>query len=176
MTISRAFYAHSVLVKFKEKAPLSLHIIRAHTNEKPFKCSECVKSYSEKRSLTDHIEVDHEGKSPYKFTCSECGKQFKRADEFKFHCKTHTEGKPFCYICGVSFTFRSNCNKHMKLHENPELAKDSKVNCYICHKTLRNKGNLKRHMKSHTGQKDYIYVVIVEMQSLYREKKITKLQ
>ncbi|NWW71194.1 ZN551 protein, partial [Climacteris rufus] len=46
-----------------------------HDREKPCKCLECGKSFSQSSSLIQHQMV-HTGERPYE--CGECGKNFRR--------------------------------------------------------------------------------------------------
>ncbi|XP_051515084.1 zinc finger protein 69 homolog [Myxocyprinus asiaticus] len=56
-----------------------------------------------------------------------------------------------CSQSGKGFTFKSNLNKHMRVHTG-EVA----FMCHQCGKSFKTKGNLNMHMKSHTGEKPYI--------------------
>ncbi|XP_063764110.1 zinc finger protein 271-like isoform X4 [Eleginops maclovinus] len=122
--------------------------MRIHTGEKPFKCTVCSKSYSNKSNLRQHLTV-HTGERP--FSCSVCGKSFTYKSNLRLHSNVHTGEKPFsCSLCSKSFTTGSNLRQHLLVHTGERPFK-----CTFCSKSYTDKSSLKRHLTVHTGEKPF---------------------
>jgi KRAB domain-containing zinc finger protein len=86
-------------------------------SHKGHECSFCGKTFRWTTSLNSHIKAAHSVvfKS---FECEDCGKVFKDPANFKAHCYTHSNVKPYnCTKCGKGFvrrdtwlTHASSCN------------------------------------------------------------------
>ncbi|XP_075769197.1 uncharacterized protein LOC102458690 isoform X5 [Pelodiscus sinensis] len=121
---------------------------RAQTGEKPFKCSDCEKSFSWRSQLINHRRT-HTGEQP--FSGSVRRKGFSHNKSLINHQKTHTREKPFsCSDCGKSFSQRSNLVDHMRTHtgEKPFICSD-------CGKSFSQSASLFKHRRSHTGEKPF---------------------
>ena len=72
------------------------------TDQKPFNCSKCDKTFTEAGSLKTHERI-HAGEKP--FSCSKCDKTFTTAGNLKTHERIHKGERP---------TFTSKWNRMKK--------------------------------------------------------------
>ncbi|XP_028836697.1 zinc finger protein 629 [Denticeps clupeoides] len=82
--------------------------------QKPFRCTQCRKGYSEEAQLQRHM-LSHTGDKPHK--CHLCSKSFGLAYLLRDHLNTHTGERPHrCQECNKSFPWLSSLLVHQKIH------------------------------------------------------------
>ncbi|CAO1440154.1 unnamed protein product [Diamesa serratosioi] len=65
---------------------LNNHMITKHSENKPFKCPDCEKSFKLKRALTIHVNQNHTGRV-MSFVCEFCQRSFQNSTNYYTHRK-----------------------------------------------------------------------------------------
>jgi uncharacterized Zn-finger protein len=85
-----------------------------HTNQRPYACTQCTKSFRTKGCLVQHMLVHGD---EYKYTCQYCGKKSKKLTTHVNHVNIHTDTKPYkCPDCDRPFRQLSDMKKHRRTH------------------------------------------------------------
>lgn len=70
------------------------HLRNHDASLRPFQCSECQKTFTNKQGLSDHIREVH---SKFILPCHICGKFFRGKKLLNIHIKSHDSQ----YTCGI---------------------------------------------------------------------------
>jgi len=125
------------------KSKLMSHIKQVHTQERPFKCDNCDKSFKRRPHLKEHSRL-HTEERPYK--CETCGDSFQASTSLRLHILGHTGEKPHaCEICDKRFRQRH----HLKYHLSGKHNNEQFFHCTLCKNTFNHQDKLKSHMKTH---------------------------
>uniref|UniRef100_A0A8D2JN38 Zinc finger protein 445 n=1 Tax=Sciurus vulgaris TaxID=55149 RepID=A0A8D2JN38_SCIVU len=153
-------------------SPLPLTTV-APTVEKTFSCQQCGKTFTQKKTLSEHQRI-HTGEKPYQ--CSECAKGFTYRSAFIVHKKQHAikrkpEAGPSvsqdtvlqvaqssnameepyrCGQCGKDFRNHSFLLIHQRIH-----TREKPYKCRECGKAFRWSSNLYRHQRQHSLHQQY---------------------
>ncbi|KAJ8705120.1 hypothetical protein PYW08_012440 [Mythimna loreyi] len=132
---------------FTQKVYLTKHI-RTHTREKSYKCEECQLYFRQKVHFTSHIRA-HAGEKPFK--CEECQRCFSQKAILTRHFLTHTGEKPYkCQECELCFSLKTTLLSHIRTHTGEKPYK-----CEQCQLCFSQRTTLLRHSLTHTGEKPY---------------------
>ncbi|XP_041564440.1 zinc finger protein 333 isoform X3 [Drosophila elegans] len=132
---------------YTSHSQLKLHL-KTHSGERAFKCSVCSKTFNQKSHLGPHLRI-HTGERPYK--CSICSNSFTLNSTMLSHMRTHSEERPFgCSQCPKAFRQKAGLRGHMITH-----SQERPYSCSHCLTTCRTKSNLKKHMLTHTRERRF---------------------
>ncbi|XP_046408550.1 zinc finger protein 260-like [Ischnura elegans] len=132
---------------FTQKRDLTVHKL-THAGGKTYSCGTCSKSFTHRGHFKSHV-LTHSVETP--FICKLCSKSFSRKNNLYAHVRTHTGEKPFsCNLCEKSFSIKSNLVRHVRIHTG-----DKPHSCRICKKSFTRKSNLKSHTRTHTGERSF---------------------
>ena len=139
------------VMRLREKEPES--------EERPYKCNQCEKTYKYTQNLNRHRLI-HKGVKRYK--CDQCGKKFRSQYYLNVHARSHTGEKPYsCHQCGNTFRSQQNLKNHSMAHTGEKPYK-----CEQCGAGFSRNKYLEKHVKIvHPTLGDDGYINIVPMPS-----------
>ncbi|XP_050400217.1 zinc finger protein 12 isoform X8 [Patella vulgata] len=132
---------------FKSTASCNLHVKRH--DKKEFKCDICEKTYKDKSTLQEHLNIHFDVK-PYK--CDHCDEYFHSSHKRSNHVYQRHVPKRFqCNVCTETFKSKRYMQAHVRIHtgELPFV-------CSYCNKGFRSKEILRLHTKIHKEVFDHV--------------------
>ncbi|XP_063709705.1 zinc finger protein rotund-like [Culicoides brevitarsis] len=133
---------------FASKGDLQMHSQLHMRESKPYKCSQCVKSFANSSYLSQHTRI-HLGIKPYR--CEICQRKFTQLSHLQQHIRTHTGDKPYkCRHAGCpkAFSQLSNLQSHSRCHQT-----DKPYKCNSCYKCFVDEAALLEHIPKHKESK-----------------------
>lgn len=145
-TDERPFACKQCDKSFRRADHLKKHEVQ-HLKIKPHKCEQCEKTFSRIEHLRCHISSRHTNIATA-FECIECKLVCETTKLLKLHQKSHFKHEIVCKICNIQFSAKSELTEHSKMHydERPYL-------CTECGMRFVRNDYLTVHMRRHTGEK-----------------------
>ncbi|XP_054167594.1 zinc finger protein 91-like [Oppia nitens] len=144
---------------FNNKQRLKIHLRVKHTNDRPFKCDKCDKTFPFQQYLKNHQKSVHTTvRKVYNCRYDGCDKQFRLVNSLKEHHLRHEnrlERRFKCDVdgCDKSFYRKSQINTHKTyIHSDERPLPCEWPGCDKRFKFIR---ELNNHRERHTGVRNY---------------------
>ncbi|XP_048588794.1 zinc finger protein 347 isoform X3 [Nematostella vectensis] len=165
------FKCTQCFLKFTRHSDLQKHLTHDHVNpfkchnfdvemseedstdgehgEKPFRCTQCVMSFTRPSDLQRHLLI-HSNSKPYK--CKECDREFTWFGNFQKHILSHMNNtSPSNASFSAMFTMLAR-----EQVKDLFIKEGEKYRCRLCSKDFTRLSGLKTHIRMHTGERPYM--------------------
>ncbi|KAH8296277.1 hypothetical protein KR054_004049, partial [Drosophila jambulina] len=145
---------------FYKACHLKVHTTLCHTEERPYKCSQCESAFKTPNCLKRHFET-HSSRKEYK--CDLCERSYVQERSFKIHrfrCLKNSEkssllekvrSQPYkCSQCPKAFSEESDLSEHVLAHSG-----EMTYVCFICDRSFIQKLSLQRHLRWHKDERTF---------------------
>ena len=154
-TEEKPFICETCSKTFARRSALKSHQL-THTELKQFECPQCDYKSGIEYSLQQHFLHTHSEEKP-KFECPYCEYKCHQKGTLTNHIRTHTNEKPYiCETCSKSFARRGDLKRHELIHTGVK-----RFECPQCDYKCQEKSKLTRHLRSHAKQNPSTWEVIV---------------
>lgn len=131
-------FCHNV---FQDKADIFKHVEIHASEEEPYKCENCPKTFT-----TSKMRKEHQHEHERMYACEKCGKHFRIKSLLKKHRCSY-----LCSICKRSFTQKVLCDIHEKRHNLTKW-----FICDVCGKEFKQENRLVSHLKTHSDEQPFL--------------------
>lgn len=123
--------------------------IRTHTNERPYECEVCEKSFTQKASHYRHMMTHRNG---FAFQCSNCRRGFSNRKSCKLHERSCKVKQFECHLCNAKFLHQ---RRTLLAHKHREHVGEIPFSCSKCSKQYYYKRDLTFHLKKSHWKKTW---------------------
>ncbi|CAG2177962.1 unnamed protein product [Oppiella nova] len=143
-------------LRFRDNYALKAHIRLRHTNERPFACTDCHKSFADKKHLKEHQKIHSTGGQMFRCEFTDCHYETRREANLKEHVLRHKNIRNYkCDESGCDKSFVTNYE--LKVHKSHVHSEDRPFTCDWpgCEATYKSKQRLDDHKLSHLGVRQF---------------------